>query len=802
MLDSTGRRRDESGIKNGAPGTVTAYVGQSLRRHEDHRLLRGEARFAGDVHRAGMLHAALLRSPYAHARIIGIDTSAARADPAVVEVLSFRDLPAVGQPIPMRMSIMESMQPFLQRPLAAEKVRYVGDPVAVVLAESRYVAEDALELIKVDYEQLPPVIDARAASEPDAVSLDEAQGTNVVASYAIAYGDVEQALHEADMVVRTTFSLQRHTAVPIETRGLVAEWDSARSVLTMWGTAKVPYFNRSIIARYFGLAEHSVHFVQTDVGGAFGVRGELYPEDFLVPALAMRSRRPVQWIEDRKEHLLATNHSRQQEHEVAMGLRRDGTILGIHNRFWYDVGAYVRTHGATVPNNTASYLPGPYRIPHYRSEVTCALTNKTPVGTYRGPGRYEANFVRERLMDEAARALDLDAAEIRRRNFIPPEAMPYEVGTVTLGRRVIYDGGDFASLFERALDRLGYRAFRAEQTRAREEGRLLGIGIAFQVEKSGLGPWECSRVLVDPSGKIVVDSGVPSVGQGVETVFAQICADVLGVSFEDVTVRWGDTDLLPYGGGAFASRGSVMGGNAVHKAAVRVREKVLALAARQMEVDPDDLELQAGRVHVTGAPERALSLSELAQAASPTSALKAGFEPGLEALELYEQEKMTYGYGVHLVVIEVDPQTAEVAILRYVVDYDVGRMINPTLVEGQIVGGLAQGLGGALLEELAYDQEGQLLAGTLADYLLPTATEVPPIEVHVSETYPSKLNPLGIKGVGEDGTVGAGAAIANAVSDALTPLGVSVTRPPLSPARVRELIRAGQGAIWAASPRR
>ncbi len=768
--------------------STTSYVGRSLPRHEDPRLLRGEGRFVGDVRRAGMLHAAVLRSPHAHARIAHLDTSAAREHPAVHDVLTYADIPAFSRPIPMRMSILPSMQPFLQRPLAQGKVRYVGEPVAVLLADSRYAAEDALEVIDVEYMPLPAVVDARAASQTGAPVLEEAQSTNVVATYAVAYGDVDRALADADAVVRTTFRINRQTAVPMETRGLAAEWDAARSVLTMWGTAKVPFFNRSIIAEYFGLPEHSVHFIQTDVGGAFGVRGELYPEDFLVAALALRSQRPVQWIEDRKEHLMATNHSREQHHEVAIALRRDGSILGIHDRFWNDMGAYVRTHGATVPNNTAAYLPGPYRIPHYRCEVTCVLTNKTPAGTYRGPGRYEANFVRERLVDDAARALGMDPAEIRCRNLIPAEAMPYEVGTVTLGRKVTYDSGDFLSLFRRALTRIGYPALREKQAKARREGRYLGIGIAFQVEKSGLGPWESARVTVDPSGKVIVQSGVPSVGQGVETVFAQICADALGVPYEDVTVRYGDTEQLPYGMGAFASRGAVMGGGAVQQAARRVREKILAIAGRRMEVHPDDLEIREGMVQVRGAPGRELTLREVARAAAPTQALRAGFEPGLEALALYEQEKMTYAYGVHLVLVEVDAETGEIEIRRYLVDYDVGRMLNPMLVEGQIVGGLAQGLGGALYEELAYDEQGQLLVASLADYLLPTTSEVPAIEVHLSEDFPSQLNPLGIKGVGEDGTVGAGAALANAVADALAPLRATVNTLPLSPVRVRRLI--------------
>ncbi len=775
------------------------YVGQSVRRREDERLVQGAGSFVAGIDRPGMLHAAVLRSPYAHARIARLDTAAARSAPGVVDVLTFRDAPVLHRPIPMRMSGRGIMERFLQHPLASDKVRYVGEPVAVVLAGDRYLAEDALERIEIEYDILPAVVDAKAASGTEAPLLFEAVGTNVVASFDAAYGDIERALREADVIVRETLDVQRHTAVPMETRGIVAEWDDARRVLNVWGMTKVPYFNRSVLAEHLGLPDHGVHIFQIDVGGAFGVRGELYPEDFLVPVLAMRSRRPVKWVEDRREHLMAANHSRQQHHEVVLALRRDGTILGLRDHFWNDMGGYVRTHGATAPNNTAAYLTGPYRIPNYRADVTCVVTNKTPVGTYRGPGRFEANFVRERLVDIAARAVGADPADIRRRHFIPPDAMPYEVGTETLGRKVIYDSGDFGRLFHRALERFGYGSVREAQTRARAEGRYLGVGIAYVVEKSGLGPWECARVAVDQSGAVSVVTGVPSVGQGVETVFAQICADALGVRYEDVTVRYGDTDQLPDGFGAFGSRGTVMGGNAVQRAAARVRTKIFRVAAHELEADPGDLEFRDARVHVKGVPDRTLSLREIAKAAAPTRALKAGFEPGLEAIEYYQQEKMTYGHGTHLVLVEVDPDTGVVRILRYLIEYDIGRAINPQLVVGQIVGGTAQGLGAALLEDLVYDADGQLMAASLMDYLLPTTTEMPPIEAHVSEDDPSPVNPLGVKGAGEDGTVCAGAAVANAVADALSPFGVKVTTMPLSPSRLLQLIRETQPAGAATS---
>jgi carbon-monoxide dehydrogenase large subunit len=767
-----------------------SHVGQPLKRREDERLLRGRGAYVADVQRPRTLHLAVVRSPHAHARILTIDASAARAAPGVVDVVTFGDIPELARVIPMRMAERGQMSRYLQRPLAYEKVRYVGEPVAAVVADDRYRAEDALAGVGVAYDPLPAVVDTRAAAEAGAPLLFEAEGTNAVAAYTVACGDVDRALGDADVVLRETFYVQRHSAVPLETRGALAEWDAGRGVLTLWGMTKVPHINRRILAEHVGLPEHRLHFLPTDVGGAFGVRGELYPEDVLVALLALRTHRPVRWIEDRREHLQATNHSREQHHDVVIGLRRDGTIVAIHDRLWNDMGAYVRTHGATAPNNTAAYVPGPYRVPHYRADVTCVVTNKTPAGTYRAPGRFEATFVRERIVDMAARALALDPAEIRRRNFIAADAMPYDLGTTTHGSHVVYDSGDYARLFGWALERAGYDALRAAQAEARRAGRHVGIGLAYVVEKSGLGPWESARVLVDGTGQVVVHTGIPSVGQGVETVFAQVCADVLGVRYEDVTVRHGDTEALPDSVGAFGSRGTVMGGNAVLGAAERVRDRILTVAARELEAHPADLELRDGAVRVRGVTDRALSLRDVARAAATTRALAAGFRPGLEALHYHRQEQMTYGHGLHLAVVEVDAETGVPRILRYVVAYDVGRCINPMLVDGQMVGGLAQGLGAALHEELAYDDAGQLAAGTLMEYHLPAAADMPPLQVWIREEDPSPTNALGVKGAGEDGIVAAGGAVANAVADALAPLGVEVRALPLRPSRLRELIRA------------
>jgi aerobic carbon-monoxide dehydrogenase large subunit len=765
-----------------------SYVGQRVKRREDERLVQGRGAYVADVRRLDTLHLAVVRSPHAHARLLSIDVKEARACPGVVDVVTFLDVPQLARPIPMRLAERGEMRRFLQRALAHDTVRYVGEPVAAVVADDRYRAEDALATVQAHYAPLPAVVDARTAGGADAPLLFPSEGSNVAASYTVECGDVDAALREADLVLRERLDVQRHAGVPLETRGALAEWDAGRGVLSMWGMTKVPHINRRIIAEHVGLPEHRVHFLQTDVGGAFGIRGEVYPEDFLVALLAVRTGRPVRWIEDRREHLQAANHSREQHHEIALGLRRDGTIVGIHDRFWVNMGAYVRTHGATAPNNTAAYVPGAYRVPHYRAEITCVVTNKTPTGTYRAPGRFEATFVRERIVDMAARALGMDPAEIRRRNFIPADAMPYDLGTTTHGSKVVYDSGDFPRLFDWALERAGYAALREEQAHARRAGRHVGLGLAYVVEKSGLGPWESARVLVDGTGRVVVHTGIPSVGQGVETVFAQLTADVLGVRYEDVTVRYGDTESLPDSVGAFGSRGTVVGGNAVVRAAERVREKILLVAARELEAHAGDLELRDGAVHVRGVADRALPLREIARAATVSRALAAGIAPGLEALEYHTQEKMTYGHGLHLAMVEVDADTGVTRILRYVVVYDVGRAINPMLVEGQLHGGLAQGLGAALHEELAYDDAGQLTAGTLMEYHLPAAADMPPLELWVREEDPSPTNPLGVKGAGEDGIVAAGGAVANAVADALAPLGVEIRALPLRPARLRELI--------------
>ena len=769
------------------------WLGARVPRKEDRRFLTGVGKFIADLSLPGMLTATVYRSPHAHARILSLDLTRARQQPGVVAVFGPEEIGAVGA-IPMRLSPREALRPCLQLPIAKGKVRYVGEPLALIVASDRYRAEDALEAIDVEVEPLAAVTDACMALESGAPILHERFGTNLAEKLIMNKGDAARALASAPVRLRERIRVQRHTGVPLETRGLLAAYDVGTRTLTMWGPTKVPHYNRGVLAELLGHPEHLVRFVETDVGGGFGVRGEFYPEDFLVPWAAMRLGRPVRWIEDRCEHFAATNHSREQWHDVEIGATLDGRILALTDTIHADMGAYVRTHGVVVPDRTAAMLPGPYVIDHYHAEVFCAFTNKTPAGTYRGPGRYEGTFVRERIVDMLAAHLRLDPAELRRRNFVPAKSMPYDVGSTADSEPVIYDSGDFRSTFDAALDIAGYTAFRQEQAVARGEGRLIGIGIGSLVEKSGTGPWEYARAEIDNSGHVLVFTGLASLGQGLETTLSQLAAGPLGVHPNDITIVHGDTARIPFGVGTFGSRGAVVGGNAVHEAAGALREKLLALAAHRLEVAIEDLVLEGGRVHVRGVPELALTLRELAHAAAP-GRVPEGMTPGLSVETIFKAPMRPYPYGTHVAVVEVDPATGVVRVLRYAMSCDVGRAINPTIVEGQLIGGLAQGLGGALLEELVYDEGGQLLTATFADYLLPTAAEMPlSIVLRLLDEAPSPLNPLGLKGAGECGCTGAGAALANAVADALAPLGIVIRELPLTPNHLRALVRAAEAA--------
>jgi len=744
------------------------------RRPELLRFLTGKARFADDLDLPRMLHAVILRSPHAHARLARIDATQARAVSGVAAIFTAADLPAGLKPIPVRLNPYNTLDPYLQHPMARERVRYVGEPVALVVAQSRAIAEDAATLVEVEYESLPAVTNAESAIVP--AVLHEAAPDNVSSRLSDGFGDVAAAFAMADEIVELQFRTGRDSAIPMETRGLVASFDPGTGHIEVWGAAKVVHFNRSVLASLLEIPEHRIRLVEGDVGGGFGARGEFYPEDFLIPYAALRLMRPVKWIEDRLEHLVAINHSRQQTYRMKLGVARDGTLLGVEVDLVNDMGAYLRTHGIIVPEMSAGFFPGPYRWGAYRYTVRCAMTNKTPTGTYRCPGRYECNTARERLIDVAAARLGMDPAELRRRNMIRSEAMPFKVGTRALGEEVIYDSGDYPAALEEALRISGY-AQRGSQF-AGADGYRIGWGLGCFVEKTGKGPFEGARVIIDPTGGVEVRTGASSLGQGLETSLAQIAAEVLGVPTQSVAVRHGDTDLIPFGVGSFASRGTVMAGNAVHQAALAVRDRVFRLAALRLDAQPQDLQLEGGQVRAPNG--KAITLHEIAQGATPGSS-----DQLLDETCYFKCDHMAYSHGAVVARVRVDMRLGQVVPLHLWVVYDVGTVINPQLVAGQVEGGAAQALGGALFEEFIYDQEGQFLTGSFMDFLIPTADVVAPVTHLNLDRSPSPLNPLGVKGAGEAGVSGVGAAIANAVADALgVPGNACVDQLPMTPQRV------------------
>lgn len=746
-------------------------VGSRVLRKEDARLLTGRGRFGADVQRPRTLHVRIVRSSAAAGRLVGVDVTAAREVPGVVEVVTAADLPP-GLRIPVRLKVQGiDLSAHLQPILAGDEVRYVGQPVAVVVAEDPYVAEDGAELVEVDIEPTEVLLDATTAQESD-----------VAADFSMGYGDVDAAFGNAAHVVALDFHVGRHTAVPMEPRALVVE-PGAGDQLDIFGATKVPVFNQQVLAELLGMDAYDIRMHPVDAGGGFGVRGEFYPEDFLVPWLALRLRRPVAWTEDRAEHLVAVNHSREQHHRIEVALDDQGTILGLRDDVWHDNGGYIRTHGIIVPELTLAMLPGPYRVPAYSGRARVVLTNKTPCGTYRAPGRFEGTTVREQLLDLAADRLGMDRVELRRRNLLSADELPHTRELSTLGTDMVLDSGDYAGLMDQALARIEELGWPERVRQARAQGRLVGVGVANFLEKSGLGPYDTADVEVTSTGRVRVHSGGTSLGQGIETVLAQVVADELGVGMEQVDVVNGDSQLQPYGTGSWASRSTVVAGNAVRGAGRVVAARVLELTARSWEVDPADLELAGGSVRVRGVPGRSMTLGEVWKAAQPTSPVLAPDEPaGLWARHRFTTDHMTYPYGTHVCLAEVHPGTGGVQVLGYLVAYEVGRAVNPALVEGQLLGGVAQGVGGALLEQFQYDDAGQPQATTFMDYLMPTASELPDIDLLVSEQVPATTNELGVRGAGEGGLTGAGAAIASAVSDALGLPAMSAL--PLSPARV------------------
>jgi carbon-monoxide dehydrogenase large subunit len=748
-----------------------------------------------------MVHAAIVRSQLAHARIVSIDVSAARALRGVVAAVTGADLLRALPPVPdqqvalpnrWKQAVAHSFKSPRQPILAVDKVRHVGEAIAVVVAEDRYTAEDAVGRITVALDPLPVVTDVEAALAPGAPLVHEPFGTNVISEYRIGKGDVDAAFRRARRRLGRRFRHHRYTGVPMECRGVVADWDVRTSSLTIWSSTQVVHWVRREAATLLGIPESRVRCVAPDVGGGFGIKGHVYPEDVLVAYLARALGRPVKWIEDRREHFTCSVHSRDQLHDAEVAFDDDGRILAVRDRFALDCGAW-NPLGAALAYNTAAHLLGPYKIDHYAAEGTVVCTNKVPNAPYRGAGRPEAVFVMERLVDLIAGELGLEPAAVRLRNMVTAAEMPYEVGIPYRdGVSIVYDSGDFPAAFERAVQAIGGLAdFRRRQAQARAQGRYLGLGFGCYTEGTGAGPFEGATVRVDGSGMIHVASGACPMGNGQETVYAQIAAHLWKVPLDHVIVSLGDTAAIPIGFGSIASRSTVLVSAALHEASQRVQHKAFDIAANVLECDAKDLELRPGGVGVRGVPGRTVTLRELARAAGPQwdHGRPPGVEAGLEATYYYETPTVTWAYASHAAIVEVDPATGAVTIVKYVIVHDAGVLVNPTLAEGQVVGGAAQGLGAALFEDLAYDEHGQLLTSTLMDYALPTAAQLPAFDV-IHQQIPSPMNPFGVKGLGEGGAIAPPVAVANAVCDALRTFGVEFNATPV---RREQIVRAVAG---------
>jgi len=771
------------------------YFGAAVRRREDPRFLRGEGRFVDDVTLPSLLHAAFLRSPHAHARIARLDVRAARAMDGVAGVFTFADLerwlkplPLFGAPPPgLAAGVKFELRQAPQYGLARDVVRHVGETIAMVVADSPARAEDALARIIVEWEPLRAVVDMVAAAEPGAPLVHADWGTNVAVGFSHAIGDVDAAFTAADAVFSETFRIQRYVGMPIEGRGVVAQWDRRDETLTTWNSTQVSHFVQQGLTAALELPPHKIRVIAPDLGGGFGTKASGYAEDVLVPLAARALNHPVKWIESRQEHMASAAHARHQTHRISLAARKDGTILGVRDRIWLDLGAY-NVWGIVLPYNTVAHLLGPHRVRDMRVDVQGVVTHKTPNAPYRGAGRPETVFAMDRAVDGLARQLGLDPAEIRRRNYLTARELPWDLGMPYRdGNPLVYDSGDFRAALDAALEAAGYEAFRKEQPALRERGIWRGIGISGYVEGTAIGPFEGARVTLDLAGRVLVATGAVNSGQGHETSFAQVAADALGVPLDWITVVGGDTAAVPFGVGTFASRSAVTAGSSIVDAARAVRAKVVTAAARLLEAAESDIEVEDGRVFVRGAPASAVPLARVVQASIPTFAKPGVAAPDFDATAYHHVPTVTFASAVHVAQVEVDPESGAVRLLRYVVAHDCGTVINPMIVEGQVHGGVAQGVGGALFEEMAYDEDGQLLSGTLMDYVVPRADDLPWIDcVHLE--YPSPRNPLGAKGLGEGGAISPPAAIANAIDDALAPLGVRVTATPALPARVRELI--------------
>ena len=777
------------------------FVGARVKRREDQRLLTGQGAYVDDHHPPGLLHATFLRSPYAHARITQLDTSAARTCEGVVTVLTGKDLAPLVKPVRAASKMREYKETSFP-PLAVDKVRYVGEALAVVIAENRYLAEDALEGIRVEYDPLPTVANAQAAAQPDAPVLHDEAGSNVLLSREFARGDVDAALAGAAVRVRDRFRFRRHATVCMENRGCLADYHAGTGELTLRSATQCPGLLRDALADLLDMPEHCIRVVAADVGGGFGAKSSLYPEEIVLCAVARLLKRPVKWISDRQEDLKTSTQAWDESVNAELGLQADGTIIGLRADVTTDIGAYsIYPWTATVePIQTISFLSGPYRMPHYRGRNRGVATCKAPMGPYRGVGRPITTFVLESLIDRAARRLALDPVELRLRNYIRADEFPYKTPS-----GLVWDQASLTECMQKAREVLDANATAQWRAQARAAGRWVGVGFATYIELTGVGSaipvspgmpiatgTEAAFLRVDPAGTVTATFSVAPQGQGHETALAQVVADALGVSFDSVRVICGDTALAPQGTGTYASRSAVLAGGAAIRAGQALKEKALKIAGHMMESNPADLDIRDDQVFMRDKPERRLPFREVAKTAyAGLRRLPKDVEPGLEVTRFYDPFFGTASSATHIAVVDVDTETYAVTIKRYIVVEDCGRIINPLIVDGQVRGGVAQGIGAALYEEVVYDDEGQLLTGSLVDYLVPTASELLPIEVHHIET-PSPTTLGGFRGMGEGGTIGAPAAIANAVSDALSHLGIEINEIPITPEKLFRLVRAAE----------
>jgi carbon-monoxide dehydrogenase large subunit len=769
------------------------HTGSVRRRHEDPRLLTGKGHYAADLAAPGMLVAAVLRSPFAHARIGKVYPARALELPGVAAVLTADNIGSAQIPLPsfgqFSQSLIERWQPTIRScphpTLAHGKVRYVGQPVAMVIAETREIAEDAIELIDVDYDPIAVVMNVDDSLREGATLVFDEHPDNIALDFKASIGDADAAFERAAHIVRDQFSIQRYTGMALEGRGILAIPE--RDGMTIWASHQLPHFLRNLICDTLKIPQFTVRVITPDIGGGFGNKAGMYSEDVLIPYAAKMLGRPVKWLEDKSEQLVGSNHSRQQDFDIEIAFDENAKIVGLRYSVKIDAGGYL-TFPVVLSYLGMCHLLGPYHIPAMKAHIRSVLTNKTHSAPSRGAGRPEAVFVLNRIMDRAAQKMGIDPIELRRKNFIPPSAMPFEPGILYRdGNKMVIESGDYPEALERLLNVVDRAAFRKEQEAARAKGRYIGLGIECNVEAGGLGPYEYARVRLDPSGRFIVHTGITDSGQGHKTSFAQVCADQLGVDPDDVLVLATDTQPLPYGRGTYHSRGAVAAGSAVHMAAQALRQRIIALAASHFQIQPDSLKIAGGKVFEPGT-QRSLTLTECAKLATPELSLPVGREPGLDETACFEIPTTSWGNAVHAAVVEVDVETGAVKILRYVVLHDCGRMLNPMIVRGQIIGALVQGIGGSLLEDILYDADGNPQVTTMQDYILPRMHDVPPIEILHMET-PSPLNPLGVKGAGEAGTLGPPAALAAAVEDALAPFGVRINSTPLSPHKILEALR-------------